>query len=315
MKNKYLKYAFFLGALAFFVSLLLTITNLFTSSKIKNNEINKVLDYLKEVNDSLEWKVYENDNNVYLAYEKEDIKMYAFKTTNIGYNSGEVVSLNFIENDLIKSIKIISMENQTSGIGTQIAEEEYLRSFEGDSIHKYLNKESIDLKEDIITGATITSKAFLNGIIQASEYYYNTFYDNKDYTYLNKISSNWKEKSVNDEIIKKIYISEDNVFAYKGFKKYLLYGDNYAEIEILFFIKDNKIVKINVLYNSQTSEYGLKINDQNYLDSFIERSVYDYANKNYHNSDVISGSTITSNAFLDLLSYLSDYYLKGNLYE
>ena len=58
--------------------------------------------------------------------------------------------------------------------------------------------------------------------------------------------------------------------------------------------------------NSQTSEYGIKINEEAYLNLYKGKNVEEYYRKNVSdfstdNFEIISSSTITSSAFLKLV--------------
>ncbi len=305
--NKIIKYALTLGVLSLFVSIILFVTYFITKPIIDEQEIKEVLNYLNEVDDSLKWEKMDIKENeveaVYTGKKEGIIKIYSFKTKTVGYGSGDIVSLTFIENALIKKVKIISMFNQTSGIGTQIENEEYLNSFIGNEINKYHLKEVDEFKEELISGATISSSALIKALIKVSNLYEEIKIDVD--LYLEKLNSLYENISFTKK--SNYYISDDKqYYAFFLDDKYLLYGDNYASLSIMLVIKDELIDNVEVLKNSQTSEYGIKINEESYLNSYKGKKVEEYYGKNIsdfstEDFEIISSSTITSSAFLKLV--------------
>ena len=312
--NKIIKYALTLGLLSLLVSVILFSTYFLTKPIIDEQEIKEVLNYLNEVDDSLKWEkmsIKETEvEAVYTGKKEGIIKMYAFKVKTIGYGSGDIVSLTFVEKDLIKKVKIISMSNQTSGIGTQIENDEYLNSFIGNEINKYYLKEVDEFKEELISGATISSSALIKALINVSKIYEEIKIDVD--LYLEKLNSIYENKNFSKK--DNYYISDDKeYYAFFLDDEYLLYGDNYASLTIMLVIKDDLIDKVEVIKNSQTSEYGIKINDESYLDLYKGKNVEEYYGKNisdYNTDDfeIITSSTITSSAFLKLVINACDNY-------
>ena len=77
----------------------------------------------------------------------------------------------------IKQVEILSIENQTKGVGSLIVDDEnYVKVFENIKVFKYVddninNHTSDDL--DIISGATISSRAVVQALIAACNNYNN----------------------------------------------------------------------------------------------------------------------------------------------
>ena len=94
-----------------------------------------------------------------------------------GYSSGNIKSLIFIDNanKVINSVKIISIENQTKGIGSLVQDDpNYVLCFKDQSINKYINdNESNHTSDsiDVISGATISSRAVIEAVINACNNY------------------------------------------------------------------------------------------------------------------------------------------------
>lgn len=318
--KKIFKYGLFLSLIGVFVGGILGITYFVTKPYIDNKELEEVINYLNDVDNTLKWEhdknKYEKIENLYLGKKDNNVLLYAFKTKTLGYNSGEIDSLIFIEDEKIKKIKIIKMTNQTSGIGTKIADEEYLNKFINDKVDKYVNKDITSFSNDVISGATISSNALIQAIINSCTVYKLINYNNLIITELNKYYPNIKWESYEKKKFAKdaYYNDENNLYAYICEKKYLLYGDYYGELKIIVFIKEDKIDEVTILYNSQTSEYGIKINEPSYLNLYKGKEASFYANKNINEFDaeIITSSTITSQAFVNLvIMACSDYINLG----
>lgn len=176
---KPVKYGLFLGVLGIIVGALLALVNYVTAPIIKEQELKKITETLNLVNDSYEWTLGETDNSlidgVYLGKDENgDIMMYAYKTTTLGYKSGEIAIMTFIQNDKIVKVVLISMKDQTKGIGTQIENETYLDTFIGKDVSEYQNDTSSSHTKndiDVISGATYSSRGVIDGVIRACDEY------------------------------------------------------------------------------------------------------------------------------------------------
>ena len=69
------------------------------------------------------------------------------------------------------------MTDQTKGIGTKIADEEYLKVFKGRSVYDFYGKASTEFSSrtsvDVISGATYSSRGLIDALIISSNYYVN----------------------------------------------------------------------------------------------------------------------------------------------
>lgn len=185
--NKMIKYTIFMILLGGGLSLLLAVVNMFTSPIIENKKIEKVESILKELDNVNKWEIGtdlfnitddEYINDVYICVnDNNDILLVAYLVNTKGYSNGNIETLIFINNEtnLIKNVKIISMEGQTKGVGSLIKDDpNYLKVFENVKINKYvnddINKHNND-SIDVISGATVSSKAVIQALISACSNY------------------------------------------------------------------------------------------------------------------------------------------------
>jgi len=109
----------------------------------------------------------------YEVYHNEDIIGYCLKKDTLGYGGAIEMLVGIDLKGNIKGVKILSHQ-ETPGLGskiTEIREREsspwFLRQFTGKRV------EDLDLKTlDAITGATISSKAVINGVKEALEEFF-----------------------------------------------------------------------------------------------------------------------------------------------
>ena len=173
---KAVKYGIFLGVLGIIVGCLLGLVNHITKPIIEKAEAQKVIDSLNAVNNTYTWQESDIDG-VYRVGCDEDgnIKMYVFKTTTKGYKSGDLEILTFIYDDKIADVVILKMSDQTKGIGTKIADSDYLKSFVGKDVKDYYQKSSTSFNNknsvDVISGATYSSRGLIEALIIASNNY------------------------------------------------------------------------------------------------------------------------------------------------
>lgn len=101
-----------------------------------------------------------NSNSYYIAYDRDNAVMgYIFKGSKKGYG-GNVVTLTSITNGITAGFVIADMRNETPGLGTKIADTEWLSQFKGKSVD-YLPWSKQDFKARILTN--ILTNAVTNG--------------------------------------------------------------------------------------------------------------------------------------------------------
>ena len=175
---KAVKYGLFLGVLGIIVGLLLGLVNFITKPIIAKAEEEKVVKALNEVNSSYTWIESDIDNVYRVGTDNDGNKhVYVFKTSTKGYKSGELQILTFIANDEIQEVVILKMTDQTKGIGTKIANQDYLDAYKGRSVYDFYGKASTEFSPrtsvDVISGATYSSRGLIEALIIASNYYVN----------------------------------------------------------------------------------------------------------------------------------------------
>lgn len=185
--NKYLKYFLLMIIVGFIFSSLLAIINEITYPIIENNKIEKIKTILEKVDNSNKW-ITGSDNinigddeyidDVFISVdENNNIIIIAYLLTTKGYSNGNIELIVFINNtkNIINGVEIINIENQTKGVGSLIVDDEnYVKVFNNQNVSKYINdninnhnSESVD----IISGATISSRAVVQGVITACNNY------------------------------------------------------------------------------------------------------------------------------------------------
>lgn len=152
----------------------LAVSNNLTKDKIAEHKIAGSLEALEEIfGDGYEFKAMDEKEqeelvadkpivSIFEAYKGDTIEGYAIKTVSSGYG-GDLVVLTGISKEEILGVRVVELDGETKGIGTQVAEPEYESLFSG----KDVNEEATE----IISGATVTSKGVIDGINEAREFY------------------------------------------------------------------------------------------------------------------------------------------------
>lgn len=183
--NNTIKYTIFMIVIGVVVSLLLSIINEFTSPIIENQKLEKVKISLEEVDNVNKWQSYSNVINisedefieeVYVSINNnKEYQIIAYLLNTKGYSNGNIESLVFIDYNkkIINSVKIISIENQTKGIGSLILDDpNYVKVYNNKEVKQYINdnvNNHNSESSDVITGATISSRGVIQAVISACE--------------------------------------------------------------------------------------------------------------------------------------------------
>lgn len=183
--NNTIKYTIFMIVIGVVVSLLLSIVNEFTSPIIENQKLEKVKISLEEVDNVNKWQSYSNVINisedefieeVYVSINNnKEYQIIAYLLNTKGYSNGNIESLVFIDYNkkIINSVKIISIENQTKGIGSLILDDpNYVKVYNNKEVKQYINdnvNNHNSESSDVITGATISSRGVIQAVISACE--------------------------------------------------------------------------------------------------------------------------------------------------
>ncbi len=166
MKKTSLKSIIVLVAISLFIAVAMAAVNLITAPKIA--EANK-----KAREEALSAVLPENAGFEELStdgtpecvsgfYRDNDGEGYVILLSVKGYDSSKPMELaiGFTSGGAVTSVKVISVQGETSGIGTKVSTPEFLSQLEGKTIS--------DIGEvDTISGATISSSAFLNAVKEA----------------------------------------------------------------------------------------------------------------------------------------------------
>ena len=177
--NKTLKYGLFLLVLGVIVGGLLALVNSVTSPIIKENEVNKVLPELKKVSPESENFVditedYVLPEGIKKIFKDEDNNIYIYWVSTTGYASGNVDTLVGFDANTKKILdaRVTIANKQTAGIGDQVLNHDFKTAGKDPSIYANLDIPTLKSPEyEIITGATISSKAVLKGIKIASAHF------------------------------------------------------------------------------------------------------------------------------------------------
>ena len=183
--SKPLKYGLFLFVLLTIVAVLLTLVNSFTAPVIEANRMKEVSVQLKELDPDSQFKDLTNDytlpkgiDNVYGGYVNDELVTVVYLTTTVGYSSGDVKVLTAIDVDAKKIIdtKVTLADKQTVGIGDAILTHNFQTANKKVSDYADIIPGNLDSPEfQIISGATVSSRAFLSGVQMAAKHFMENF--------------------------------------------------------------------------------------------------------------------------------------------
>ncbi len=164
--NEIVRFGITLFIVTFVASLALALTNQYTLTKIDEqkklavtNSLNKVI----SADDFIEKEGY------YEVYKNKEVVGKVLKVELQGYSSIISALVGVDTQGKITGIDVVSQQ-ETPGLGTKIAEESFLKQFIGKE------KKELTLKKDgggidAVTGATISSRAIVEGIKRVMEEY------------------------------------------------------------------------------------------------------------------------------------------------
>ncbi len=173
----WLHYGLFLFGLGLVVGALLMGMYMLTKPQLERLKLQKFKPLLESVapgklEDTWESKTDKTLNkNIQYVYLSKDKKYYAFIVKTQGYQNGDITTfVAFDDTDKLVSIKNVSHEKQTKGIGDQIVDFDFkLVGVSADKLRN-LTKDSKEL--ETISGATYSSRAVLEAAIIASQGYW-----------------------------------------------------------------------------------------------------------------------------------------------
>ncbi len=164
--NVSLKSLIVLLSICLVVAVLMAAINAVTAPKIEEANQKAEQDALSAVlPNATEFEKIEGDypETVTALYRDKGGAGYAAMLSAKGYDSANpmTVAVGFDAEGKILSVKVVSANGETSGIGTKVTGESFLAQFVGKDA-------SLD-GVDTISGATISSSAFLNAVRDASD--------------------------------------------------------------------------------------------------------------------------------------------------
>lgn len=165
-----LRYVLTVGILGFVSALLISTVHHFTDPIISINEYNRLMETLTRLVPAAdEFKIVAAENQeYYVALRNNEIVYIVLPTKSRGFYGNNVELLVLASPAGEVRDVLIMRHSETPGIGTKIEEPHFLAQFSGKD--KGLLKDAVGSKVDIITGATISSQAVINGVGKALEF-------------------------------------------------------------------------------------------------------------------------------------------------
>ncbi len=155
------------GIMAFLVALVNNITTPIITEQNNKKTSQALIEVLPEAKDyvSVYYPVSSVDDvDILGVFRATNDAGYCVKVAPKGYGGSIETVVGFDINGTVTGVKIISM-SETSGIGTKINESEFLQNFIGRTTTVIGGKDMSDKNSvQYISGATISSKAFIKGI-------------------------------------------------------------------------------------------------------------------------------------------------------
>ncbi len=206
------------------------------------------------------------EKRFFIGYNKNGkICGYVFPIDASGYASKIDIMIGITPSNQIKEVSITNQQ-ETPGLGSRITEEWFLTQFEGlkeqDII---LKKDSSNGKINAITGATISSRAVVNGIKKA-------------FSILKKYIDYKEKEKFLDNLQDGKYFGTAN-----GFN-----GPIAVEVEV----KNKRIKKITIIKQNEMQSYWKKV-----IDILPEKIL----SKQSISIDVVSSATVSSKGFLNAI--------------
>ncbi len=155
------------------ISAALAFTNDITKDRIAENEESKSIKAMSEIFKDADFekntlKYNGEECEYYIASLNSKACGYIFTTSGAGYG-GEVKVMTGVNADgTVKAIKVLSVDDETPGLGQSAAKDEFQNQFAGKS-GKISTEKNKDI--DALTGATITTNAVIGDVNQALEMY------------------------------------------------------------------------------------------------------------------------------------------------
>ena len=150
----------FLAVIVIVSVVLLMVIDSITSPIVKNTQVEEIKNTLRSI--FPEMSQYELKDEIYIIYQDGEKAGYAFMASGSGYSGNIDIIVGLDSGFDIKGLSILS-QTETPGVGSRITENSFTDQFKGLSASDIVLKVDGG-KIDAVTGATISSRAVVNGI-------------------------------------------------------------------------------------------------------------------------------------------------------
>jgi len=166
-----IRYGLILAIICLIAAGLLAGVNLLTKVKIVSQAQAEEISSLKEVMpEGNDFEAVKSGNDI-LYYKVYDLNKsfvgVAFKASGKGYSSIIETMVGMRKDGTITAIKVVA-QNETPGLGSRVAEPDFLKQFIGKNLYSQVEdeggKKGFTIGVDAITGATISSSAVVYSI-------------------------------------------------------------------------------------------------------------------------------------------------------
>jgi electron transport complex protein RnfG len=177
--NKFIKLPLYLAIVGALTTAALATVHQFTAPIIAENIIKAEEAALQELfegaisvvlDEEPEHKFDKNEEksglvSLFIVSQDDTILGYVYKSSVVGYNGGVITFLISISPDgVYNGYKVVTMQDQTSGIGTKVADADFYEQF--------LDKEITSVSEIVkLDGATITTQPVVDAIKAATQHF------------------------------------------------------------------------------------------------------------------------------------------------
>lgn len=270
---------------AIFCSIVLSFVYSFTSPRIAETKNKLTLEGLREVIIAQEFVEIIPDTLWRALDSSGTFTGIVFRVFPQGYGGPIPITVGLDLAGKITGVRIASAAEglkETPGLGVKITEPDFRKQFiDKCALEVQIKKDGGEI--DAITAATISSRAVCSGIKKGIEIYSNYLAAPIDKKCVFPDAQEFLE-IIKDTLWYALKNSDTLGFVFVGITQ------GYADrIKFLVGIdKDNKITKVEILYSNETPGFGERIQDEEFLDAFKEKT-----------PDAITGATVSSQALIN----------------
>lgn len=282
--KKILHLTLFLALISAIAGGALAAANSVTSPKIAENKIAVEKANLEKLypNQSFEAVDFKSENKEIIGVFKVSNGTYVYKMEVNGYKGPITYLVGIDSNGDINGYAVLSQE-ETAGLGSKVAEEKFTNQLVGNPVNTTF---------DTIAGATVSSKAVLNGIEAASENW----------------GANFGELGEGGTVTKSygtVLSSTDNG---DGTTTYQVETEGFHGANVFDVTVDgaNIITNFKVVSQDETPGIGDAIVESSFTSQFVGKTVSEE-----FTGDAISGATYSSNSAFDAVKAIAQM-MAGN---